>query len=333
MSPSKKTNKPAPKAKVKTKAKAKPVAGRAPAGSKVQSRTPQRSEVITPAKAPTLVAPPVVKQPPAAPVLAAPAVSPIRASQEGRYVYGIIESSSPETFGKSGIGGAGEVVYTVHHGDVAAVVSRTSVFIFDPTRENALAHEHVIESVMKTNTIIPMSFGTVFRTDDDIKEVLKSIYPSLKDVLKQMAGKLEFGLKVTWDRERVIDELKRDHEEIHRFHMELTRKHLQSTYFARMQLGRMIDKALAERAADYVREIYDALRSICVASRDNKPIGDKMIMNAAFLLQREREADFDAAVNKVAQKFSDRLNFEYTGPWPPYNFVNIRLKLERGTAS
>jgi hypothetical protein len=23
------------------------------------------------------------------------------------------------------------------------------------------------------------------------------------------------------------------------------------------------------------------------------------------------------------------LTFKYTGPWPPYNFVNIRLKLER----
>ena len=34
-------------------------------------------------------------------------------------------------------------------------------------------------------------------------------------------------------------------------------------------------------------------------------------------------------MNRVAQKFGDRLNFKYTGPWPPYNFVNIRLKLER----
>jgi hypothetical protein len=152
----------------------------------------------------------------------------------------------------------------------------------------------------------------------------------LKDVLKQMTGKLEFGLKVTWDRDRIIEELQREHDEIHRFHQELTRKHLQSTYFARMQLGRMIDKALAELAANYVREIYDGLRAVCVASRDNKPIGDKMIMNAAFLIQKAREAEFDAAVNKVAQKFGDRLNFKYTGPWPPYNFVNIRLKLERG---
>ncbi|HVH89252.1 MAG TPA: GvpL/GvpF family gas vesicle protein [Terriglobales bacterium] len=258
---------------------------------------------------------------------------PQQQQQEGRYVYGVIEAREQLSFGKIGIGGIGENVYTVHHGDVAAVVSKTPVFIFDPTRENALAHEHVIETVMKANTIIPMSFGTVFRTDDDIREVLKSIYPSLKDVLKQMANKLEFGLKVTWDRDRIVEELKRENEEIHRFQHELTRKHLQSTYFARMQLGRMIDKALAERAAEVVREIYDGLRAVCVASRDNKVIGDKMIMNAAFLIQKDKEAEFDAAVNAVAQKFGDRLNFKYTGPWPPYNFVNIRLKLERGTAS
>ncbi len=250
----------------------------------------------------------------------------------GRYVYGVIEVSEPASFGRIGIGGAGDPVYTVHHNDIAAVVSKTSVFIFDPTRENALAHEHVIESVMKTHTIIPMSFGTVFRTDDDIREVLRSIYASLKDVLKQMGGKLEFGLKVTWDRDKIIDELKRDDEEVFRFHQEITRKHLQSTYFARMQLGRMIDKALVSRSGDYVREIYDALRSTCVASRDNKPIGDKMIMNAAFLIQKDKEAEFDAAVNRIAKKFGDRLNFKYTGPWPPYNFVNIRLKLERGSA-
>ena len=256
-----------------------------------------------------------------------------QAGQEGRYVYGIIEGREPLTFGKMGIGGTGELVYTVSHGDISAIVSKTPVFIFDPTRENALAHEHVIETVMKTNTIIPMSFGTVFRTDDDIREVLKSIYTSLKDVLKQMEGKVEFGLKVTWDRDQVIEELKREDDEIHRFHHEITRKHLQSTYLARMQLGRMIDKALVERAAGYVREIYDGLRSTCVASRDNKPIGDKMIMNAAFLIEREKEGDFDAAVNRIAKKFGERLNFKYTGPWPPYNFVNIRLKLERGTAS
>ncbi len=260
-------------------------------------------------------------------------LSDIPAGTGGRYVYGIVESREPATFGKIGIGGAGELVYMIKYLDIAAVVSNSTVFIFDPTRENALAHEHVIETVMKGYTIIPMSFGTVFRTDDDIREVLKSIYSSLKDVLNQMAGKLEFGLKVTWDRDQIIEELKQEDEEIGRFHLEIVRKHLQSTYLARMQLGRMIDKAMGERSSQYVREIYESLRGVCVASRDNQPIGDKMIMNAAFLVERKREAEFDGIVNKIAKKYGKRLKFKYTGPWPPYNFVNIRLKLERVSSS
>src|SRR5438105_11441644 len=142
------------------------------------------------------------------------------AGEGGSYVYGIISCSQPASFGKIGIGGAGEMVYTINYGDIAAVVSNTSVYIFDPTRENALAHEHVIETVMKNYTIIPMSFGTVFGTDNDIREVLKSIYPSLKDVLHQMAGKFEFGLKINWDRDQIIEELKQDDEEIRQFHQE-----------------------------------------------------------------------------------------------------------------
>jgi hypothetical protein len=263
----------------------------------------------------------------------APRVAESSPGEGGRYVYGIVQTKEQMDFGKIGIGGAGESVYTVNYLDIAAVVSKTPVAIFDPTRENALAHEHVIETVMKNYTIIPMSFGTVFRTDDDIREVLKSIYASLKDVLKQMSGKLEFGLKVNWDRDQIIEELKQQDEEIRRFHQEIIRKQLQSTYFARMQLGRMIDKALAERATQYVRDIYEGLRDVCVASRDNQPIGDKMIMNAAFLVERNREAEFDSVVNKIAKKYGKRLKFKYTGPWPPYNFVNIRLKLERVSAN
>ncbi len=236
------------------------------------------------------------------------------AGESGRYVYGIVQSRDRIDFGKVGIGGAGAMVYTVNYLDIAAVVSNTSVYIFDPTRENALAHEHVIETVMKTYTIIPMSFGTVFRTDNDIREVLKSIYSSLKDVLHQMSGKLEFGLKVNWDRDRIIEDIQQDDEEIRKFHQEIIRKHLQSTYLARMQLGRMIDKALAERSIGHVREIYEALRGVCVASRDNQPIGDKMIMNAAFLVEREREPEFDEAVNTIAKKYGQRLKFKYTAP-------------------
>src|SRR4030095_11446503 len=36
----------------------------------------------------------------------------------------------------------------------------------------------------------------------------------------------------------------------------------------------------------------------------------------------------DLKVREVDSRYAN-LKFKYTGPWPPYNFVNIRLKLER----
>jgi len=148
--------------------------------------------------------------------------------------------------------------------------------------------------------------------------------------LDKMQDKIEFGLKVLWDREKVISNLERENDEIRRLKDEISRHSSSSTYFARMQLGRLIETALTDQADAYIREVYSQLRDTAVASRANKPIGDRMIMNAAFLIERDREAEFDLKVKEIASKYEGKLSFKYTGPWPPYNFVHIRLKLERG---
>jgi len=73
----------------------------------------------------------------------------------GVYVYCIIESEEPRTFGKIGIGGRSDEVFTVHYRDLAAVVSHAALQVYDPTRENALNHEHVNEVVMVDNGFTP----------------------------------------------------------------------------------------------------------------------------------------------------------------------------------
>jgi len=246
---------------------------------------------------------------------------------EGKYVYCIIKSAAALTFGPLGIGADPAETRTVNFRDIAAVVSRTPMVVQDPTRENVLAHQRVNETVMQQHTVIPMSFGTVFKTDDDIIELLRSAYDAFTDVLNKMHGKFEFGLKVLWDREQIIREIEEEDEDIRRLKGEISSQ-TGSTYFARMQYGRSIDAALQARSELYVSEIFQTLRDVSVASRSNKPIGDRMIMNAAFLVARDMEHAFDARVKDIGQRF-DKLTIKYTGPWPPYNFVNIRLKLER----
>jgi hypothetical protein len=47
----------------------------------------------------------------------------------GIYVYSIIECAEPSTFGRIGIGGRGDEVYTVHYKDLSGVVSRTALVV------------------------------------------------------------------------------------------------------------------------------------------------------------------------------------------------------------
>jgi hypothetical protein len=248
-------------------------------------------------------------------------------ANEGKYVYCVIKSARPLSFGLLGIGPQPGEVHTVHYRDIAAIVSNTPMVVQDPTRDNVLAHQRVNETVMQHHTVIPMSFGTVFKTHDDIMELLRSAYEAFNDVLNKMQDKFEFGLKVLWDREQMVREIEVEDEDIRRLKAEISTQK-GSTYFARMQYGRLTDAALQARSERYVGEIFEALRDVSVASRSNKPIGDRMIMNAAFLVSRQLEGAFDARVKDIGQRY-DKLTFKYTGPWPPYNFVNIRLKLER----
>jgi gas vesicle protein GvpL/GvpF len=258
-------------------------------------------------------------------------ITRLRAESRGKYVYCIIPAAQPLRFGAIGIGGDPADVHTVNYRDIAAVVSDTPLEVYDATRENVLAHERVNETVMREYTVIPMSFGTVFKTREDIIELLRGAYDAFRDVLGKMQDKLEFGLKVLWDRDAAVREIERDDDDVRRLKKEIAAQK-GSTYFARVQYGRLVDQALSARSERYVNEIFTELRDVSVASRANKPIGDKMIMNAAFLVPRDKEEAFDRRVKAIGGRY-EQLTFKYTGPWPPYNFVNIRLKLERAKAA
>lgn len=64
------------------------------------------------------------------------------------------------------------------------------------------------------------------------------------------------------------------------------------------------------------------------SAKSNEPQSEKMLLNAAFLVDEKNDQAFDDLVNKLYEKWEDKVEFKYTGPWAAYNFVNIRLNIE-----
>jgi len=53
-----------------------------------------------------------------------------------------------------------------------------------------------------------------------------------------------------------------------------------------------------------------------------------MLLNAAFLVDKSQEQAFDATVQALREAQGERQIFQYVGPLPPYNFVDIELRWE-----
>lgn len=245
----------------------------------------------------------------------------------GIYVFCTIEEKTPKKFGKVIVNGEETEIYTLHYENAAMVVSRVSGEVL-PERQNLFAHQKVITEVMKSYTVIPMSFGNVFNSEEDVLLIMKHLYKELEVLFSQLANKIEVGLKVVAKQEWIEQEMKRDPilSEWKNSNKDLTNPAL---FYDKIQLGEHAQKFVKLLEQKLENEIYHPLVGLSDAGKLNSIIPGKTILNAAFLVNRDNEEAFDERVNQLYEQWKDKTDFKYSGPWPAYNFVNIRLRIEK----
>ncbi|MDI6892488.1 MAG: GvpL/GvpF family gas vesicle protein [Actinomycetota bacterium] len=253
-------------------------------------------------------------------------------TEVGKYIYCIVGTSEKRNFGPIGIGGRGDEVYTVCYRDLAAVISDSPIIKYSICRENTLAHQVVMEKVMKDCTILPVRFGTIAEGKDGVapeerikEKVLKERYEEFKDLLKKMDGKIELGVKALWaNMGTIFDEIVEENKGVKRLKQKILAAKLPAqTRADTVAVGEMVKSALEAKKDKKGKEILDALKKFSVDFRTNKVFGDKMVMNAAFLVDKAREKQFDEEINKLEARYDGRIKFKYVGPIPPCNFVEI----------
>jgi len=191
-------------------------------------------------------------------------------------------------------------------------------------KENFLTHQKVIEKVMtEFDSVLPVRFGTVASSAEEVRNLLDRRCREFKTVLRDMDHKIELGVKGIWkNMETIFSEIVEENEAIKNLKEALTGKNGNDLQ-AKMGLGRMVKKALDEKKEEQAEKIIDRLRRTSYEHRLNDTIGDEMFMNAAFLVDKGREKEFDNIMNDLGDEYKDRIKFMYAGPLPVFNFVNI----------
>ncbi|MCL4459069.1 MAG: GvpL/GvpF family gas vesicle protein [Chloroflexi bacterium] len=250
----------------------------------------------------------------------------------GKYLYCLIRCREERTFNAVAMGSEDSVVHTICQGDLAIVVSDSLLKQYESSRSNMMAHEKVLETVMREFALLPVRFGTVTDSTsprEDIHKLLSSKFEEFNRLLRDIEGKVELGLKAFWrDEQAVFEEIVAENADIRRLRNKLSGRPPQAIHFEGMQLGRMVKEALDQKRRQEAARILHPLRPIAHSVRENNTLVDRVIVNAAFLVDKVREPEFDQAVSRLDEQIGERIALKYIGPVPPYNFVSVVVNWE-----
>jgi hypothetical protein len=259
------------------------------------------------------------------------------------YVYGVV----PATFaGGSAPGGLDDATVSVEradHGDVAALISRLEHPDYEPTTleersgdvewlsPRAMAHDRVLTWASDHGAVVPLPMFSLFSGAPAVQTMLHDRELQLAATLDRIGAAREYALRVY----RVDAELLESIPALSPRLQELAANAATASPGQRYLLERKLDgekrsemRAVTQRVADeIVAELTPSARGIVRSAIpravDAEAGRGTMVLNAAFLVAPASLPDFQATLTKLVDaRGVHGFRFDFTGPWPPYHFVN-----------
>ena len=239
------------------------------------------------------------------------------ASPKGPYVYCVIAAARRPRLARvpRGLPGMGSVrLLDVEEGLFAAVADaplerydeaaiNRGLSDLDWVSRAAVAHEAVVESFISETAVLPMKLFTIFTTDDRAVEHVRAQRRRVATIVKRVANHQEWGVRVVLDRDRSVAAAPKK----------------------KAQRDAVVE--LAAHARETVAALYDRLAARArLAKRrlaSELPVqGGPLLLDAAFLVPRARAASFQALASREARALARHgYGLTFSGPWPPYSFV------------
>jgi gas vesicle protein GvpL/GvpF len=218
------------------------------------------------------------------------------------------------TLTHDGVGCYVSSVPTVDFGDDALRVHLEDLAWLERT---ARQHDRVVQACAQLTTVAPLRLATIFADDQSVLRRLDALRASALDVLAELDGREEWGLKM-YAAAPGADADPADAGEASG-----------TAYLRRRQSEHSRRAEAAEHATRDAESVFSSLADLAVRTLRHRPqdqrlTGDPrpMVLNAAFLVDRARVDAFRAAVAALAaQRPPDSVVL--TGPWPAYSFASL----------
>jgi hypothetical protein len=256
-------------------------------------------------------------------------------TDSGTYVYAVARDVGHA--GPADLAGVtGVPVRAITHVGLVVYVSTVSLEQFgeEPLRrsledldwvgEMARAHHRVVEAVAETVPTAPVRLATVYKSEEQVRDLLERWHDDFMEVLSHVAGRREWGVKAYVDPTAAPTPASAGGGE---GAAEMARPG--TAYLKRRQANLRNREQRWRQATARAERIHLALSAVAVASRLHRPQDPQlsgrdewMVLNGAYLVDEGRGEEFAAALDALRGQDVD---LELTGPWAPYSFIALEF--------
>jgi len=177
-----------------------------------------------------------------------------------------------------------------HYRALAAVVEPSTYALTSLDDGEMANYLRVLEEVHSHTSVLPAPPGTVFQSQSTLTRWLELHYFTLTEALSVIEGHAAARVSIT----------------------------MQGTHELETQ------KSLAALAADSLRLLRGQAAATVTLPKADQDDEEGVIARASFLIDTQRWDAFNDTVSKEAERQS-ALDFQVTGPWPPYDFVRMQF--------
>ncbi|WP_424893198.1 GvpL/GvpF family gas vesicle protein [Streptomyces sp. XH2] len=236
------------------------------------------------------------------------------------YVYGIARGDRPELpEGLTGIGDPPLPVRVVTGAGLSAVVSDCPAEgELRPKRRDLLAHQRVLAEAGRRTTVLPMRFGSVSGSDEQVRDVLTEHSGRYEEQLDRLDGRVEYNVKAVHHEDAVLHLVLAENTGL-RTLAEANRAGGGGSYEERLHFGELVARAVHERETRDAALVRRTLAPLAEGERPG-PESTGWFLNVSFLVPEDAGSRLLAEAGRL-EKEHPRLDVKVHGPLPPYSFV------------
>lgn len=200
---------------------------------------------------------------------------------------------------------------------------------------NRCNHIRIIKTLMEYDTVIPLEFGTIFKAEDSLKMFVTDCLDSLTESFHQIKGMEEWLVQIYCDRKSLSERIDELSEETAMLERQIMASSPGKAFLLKRDKTELIEKEIDRICRNYGQECFNEFKNQSQSTNLKKLLpkeyterNDTMILNAAFLVNKEIATDFTSALDTMRK--NDKIScffIEMAGPWPPFDFISFKRRL------